>query len=209
MVVTVEHEEDVGNHVQFTVPSGCEPATGGGVQIHYRNSPWQHLIDLSVLSAAFRDGEYLHTGSNAQSTTEYLVSLYYAQTSAAGYFNPADADDVPNENLDGVAAESEGLPLWVWLLIFLGGLLLLILLIVIIVAATRDRDEEPDWAPTQSAAAWTAVEQPQEAPAWEEPAHAEDHHHIRCPNCDTRFTAVGSRPLVTHCPGCGKKGVLN
>lgn len=33
-------------------------------------------------------------------------------------------------------------------------------------------------------------------------------HHCRCPACQTRFTVSGAKPIVTNCPGCGKKGYL-
>ena len=33
-------------------------------------------------------------------------------------------------------------------------------------------------------------------------------HYCRCPACQTQFTVNGPRPIVTNCPGCGRKGFL-
>lgn len=33
-------------------------------------------------------------------------------------------------------------------------------------------------------------------------------HYCRCPSCQTQFTVNGPKPIVTNCPGCGKKGYL-
>lgn len=35
-----------------------------------------------------------------------------------------------------------------------------------------------------------------------------ERHHIKCPACNTRFTVTGTKPIVTNCPHCGKKGIL-
>jgi ribosomal protein S27E len=35
-----------------------------------------------------------------------------------------------------------------------------------------------------------------------------ERHHIKCPACTTRFTVTGTKPIVTNCPHCGKKGIL-
>lgn len=211
--IDVEVEEtDDGNLVKFDLPSSA-PATVQGVQIWYRNSPWQHAASLDDSSQAFQDGEYLHSGEDAQSDTEYLVTAYYALSSAGGHFAQPGSTPSEEDYPEGQGAGDGGLPLWAWLLIFLGGLLLLGLLIAIIVAASRGRDDEDegDWSPGTTSAAWTSQESGwEEAPTQEEAGDdGHDTHHIKCPSCDTRFTAVGERPLVTHCPGCGKKGVLN
>jgi hypothetical protein len=33
-------------------------------------------------------------------------------------------------------------------------------------------------------------------------------HYCKCPGCQTQFSVSGPKPIVTHCPGCGKKGYL-
>jgi len=35
-----------------------------------------------------------------------------------------------------------------------------------------------------------------------------ERHHLKCPACSTRFTVTGTKPIVTNCPHCGKKGIL-
>lgn len=31
---------------------------------------------------------------------------------------------------------------------------------------------------------------------------------LKCPACQSQFSVEGVKPIVTNCPGCGKKGIL-
>lgn len=61
--------------------------------------------------------------------------------------------------------------------------------------------------PAPSPASYAPVEAPgSEAAPPSEPAGPV--HSCRCPSCQTQFTVNGPKPIVTNCPGCGKKGFL-
>ncbi len=76
--------------------------------------------------------------------------------------------------------------------------------------------DEPAWSPQpQPAAAAPAApaapamaHPPEFEPSGPPPAPAGPTHHCRCPSCKTQFTVDGPKPIVTNCPGCGRKGFL-
>src|SRR5687767_7277422 len=121
-----------------------------------------------------------------------------------------------------------GIPEWAWLGI--GGMLFFVALVAVLLSLRRRGPAaraEPGvvWddavldAPAAPAAQPPAVTEV----GWEDlPAQPDVHaeppasvveetgpvHHCRCPGCQTQFTVTGAKPIVTHCPGCGKKGYL-
>lgn len=78
-------------------------------------------------------------------------------------------------------------------------------------AAFPDQLPDPASAPVGEEA-WVA-EQPaaaEQAPLPTAPAApaSGEVHYCRCPSCQTQFSVNGPKPIVTNCPGCGKKGYL-
>ena len=131
-----------------------------------------------------------------------------------------------------------GIPDWVWLAIGGGLFFLIVLAIVLSLRSRRaptpdeaagfawdpgaaDAPQPPEPAaaapgtdvaafpppaadPLAPAPAPAAFEAPPAAP----PAESGPVHYCRCPACQTQFTVNGPKPIVTNCPGCGKKGYL-
>lgn len=57
-------------------------------------------------------------------------------------------------------------------------------------------------APAVGAAATATPASPTPAaPRWTE-------HVCKCPGCQTQFSVRGQKPIMTNCPGCGRKGYL-
>lgn len=122
-------------------------------------------------------------------------------------------------------------PNWVLLAIGAGIFLLVLLAIVLSLRARRNRAAplpEPAFAwgdappltepivtsepgfdqvafPEQAPDPMAAPLDPEPAPA---AAAGGQIHYCRCPACQTQFTVNGMKPIVTNCPGCGKKGYL-
>jgi hypothetical protein len=121
---------------------------------------------------------------------------------------------IPGELIDGVPDK---------ILFGIGaGVLLLVLLAVVLAMRARRRGVAP---PADPSIGWG------DAPPLPEPAVTEDPaygaaafpeppqamapaptagpvYYCRCPACQTQFTVNGTKPIVTNCPGCGKKGYL-
>jgi len=128
-----------------------------------------------------------------------------------------------------VAALVQGVPDWVWVAIGAGLLLLVVLAILL---ATRKAQRASEAAETDPSLGWDESMAPLPEPAvaggppadevapWPEPvpdpsgaappatADVGEVHYCRCPACQTQFTVTGPKPIVTNCPGCGKKGYL-
>lgn len=65
---------------------------------------------------------------------------------------------------------------------------------------------EPAEVPPPETALPTALASP--PPAAAPPAPTGPVHVCKCPHCKTQFSVTGNKPIVTNCPGCGKKGYL-
>lgn len=209
--------EGESNRVTWELPSTGLPATVAGIQVWGSNSPYSLLQTCAAGSACFSGGEFRHTGAEARAGTEYLVTMFYGTTEALGFYTQSNAPDTavyPGTSSEDSGGPQDGgdggsgrLPNWAIVLIVLG-VLFLIVLVAILIARGRSR------GPRQQAAAqgyaW------EEAPAAEAAAasaewdgdQAPEVHQARCPACATTFTATGTKPIVTVCPGCGKKGIL-
>ncbi|MHB1261051.1 MAG: IPT/TIG domain-containing protein [Thermoplasmatota archaeon] len=198
------------NVITWDLPTGNLPGTVQGVQIWRSNSPYSLVRTLPSSSADFTAKEFRDTGAQAKDTTKYLVTMYYGATPALGLFTSSSAPDTADypgtASIDGSGGDgsgTNGLPTWAIVLIALG-ILFLVVLVAVLIARGRNRDGQ------QAAAqgyAWQ--EEGEEAKAaegeWQPPAEV---HQARCPACATSFTATGQKPIVTVCPGCGKKGIL-
>jgi hypothetical protein len=206
---TVTRDGDV-NVIKWTLPSS-RPATVMGVQIWRSNSPYTLVQDIPASDPDFADGEFRDTSSAAKETSKYLVTMYYGLTSALGQFTNANAPDTTDypgvASVDSAGADDDSsdgsLPTWAIVLIALG-ILFLVVLIAVLIARGRNRDGQQT-----AAAQGYAWQEEGEAKAaegeWQPPAEV---HQARCPACATSFTATGQKPIVTVCPGCGKKGIL-
>jgi hypothetical protein len=206
--VTVTHE-DGKNTIKFDLPDSGLPGTVLGVQIWRSNSPYTLVATLPSSDPDFKDGSYVDSdAANAKETTKYLVTMYYGATSAFGLFTPATAPDTAQYRGASAAdssggSDGGGLPSWAIVLIVVG-ILFLVVLVAILIARGRNREQ-------QGAAQGYAWQESTETEAkaaegeWQPPAEV---HQARCPSCGTSFTAAGTKPIVTVCPGCGKKGIL-
>jgi hypothetical protein len=202
--VTVTREGD-SNVIEFELPTSGLPATVQGVQIWRSNSPYTLVATLPSSDPAFRDGRYTDTGSEARETTRYLVTMYYGPTAALGQFTQANAPDTAQyrgTSSQDSGGDGGGLPAWAIVLIVVG-ILFLVVLVAILIARGRNRDAQGGAA---QGYAWQETTEAEAAKdEWQPPAEV---HQARCPSCGTSFTAAGTKPIVTVCPGCGKKGIL-
>lgn len=101
------------------------------------------------------------------------------------------------------------------------GLFLLVLILVLVLVSRSRRPREA--LPGEQAVSWdepvqdlpqqgdapapAAFPEPAPDPLAAAPAPGQV-HYCRCPACQTQFTVNGTKPIVTNCPGCGKKGYL-
>lgn len=206
--------------IEFDVPTSNLPADPLGAQVWRSNSPYTLVETLPATTDEFEDGRFVDDSAGASATSKYLVTLYYGATEALGFFDQDSAPDTAvypgTSSLDTDASEGggdSGLPTWAWVLIVLG-LLFLIVLVVILIARGRKGDGGAPPAAGQGYA-WEQTTEEQAADAeWDRAAPAAEAvpagttHHMKCPACATTFTAQGTKPIVTVCPGCGRKGVL-
>mgnify|MGYP001619396021 CR=1 FL=1 len=100
-----------------------------------------------------------------------------------------------------------------------GLFLLVLILVLVLVMRSRRQGEAPppspdvSWGdptePRPEPGASDAAAFPEPAPeSLSPPATPAQVHYCRCPACQTQFTVNGTKPIVTNCPGCGKKGYL-
>ncbi|HUR24878.1 MAG TPA: IPT/TIG domain-containing protein [Candidatus Thermoplasmatota archaeon] len=206
VTVTRDGEDNV---ITWDLPNPPAGQTIMGVQVWRSNSPYTLLQTIPSSSNAFKDGTYRDSSSEAKTTSNYLVTMYYGSTAALGLFTAStapDTDDYPGvASTDSTASGGGGgndLPTWAIVLIALG-ILFLVVLVAVLIARGRNRDGQ------QASAQGYAWQEEGEAKAaegeWQPPAEV---HQARCPACATSFTATGQKPIVTVCPGCGKKGIL-
>jgi hypothetical protein len=187
-----------------------------GVQVWASNSPYALVETFPADSAEFKSGEFTHTPDDtppAQADTKYLVTMYYGNSEALGLYTASTAPDTavyPGTSSQDTANANNGndrLPTWAIVLILLG-ILFLVVLVAILIARGRNREDAPAAGTTQ-AYAWEETTEAKAADAeWEGAGPAGEVHQARCPACATSFTATGQKPIVTVCPGCGKKGIL-
>jgi hypothetical protein len=212
--ITVTREGD-DNKIDWVLPAPTELPSLPilGVQLWASNSPYALVDTFPANSDAYRDGSYTHTAGDsppAQADTAYLVTMYYGVSPEFGFYTAStapDTDDYPRTAQAGGSTGGDGgndLPAWAIVLILLG-ILFLVVLVAILIARGRNRDGGQQTA--QQGYAWEQSEAKAADAEWEGGAAGEV-HQARCPACATSFTATGSKPIVTVCPGCGKKGIL-
>lgn len=210
-LVRVSEDPSGGNRIDFSLPPS-PPAPVAGVQVFAANSPFVLVKTLDKDSAEFKSGRFVHLGSAARDETRYLVTAYFGKASALGFATSTDPEgeiagfDTLGDGLAAVAPKSS-FPAWVWIATV--GTLLLVALVAGILVATRRRGPAPAFGSPDD-------DLPAEMPPVVADALAGrptapvtgDTASCRCPACQTLFTVAGLRPLVTNCPGCGKRGVL-
>lgn len=214
--VEVTREGDT-NVVSWELPTTGLPGTVAGVQVWGSNSPYSLLQTCATGSSCFTASEFRHTGGEARADTAYLVTMFYGTTQALGFYTQSTAPDTdvyPGTSSEdaggpqgGDGGGSGGLPNWAIVLIVLG-VLFLIVLVAILIARGRNRGARQQTAAQGYAWEETPAAEAQAANAEWDGAQAPEVHQARCPACATTFTATGTKPIVTVCPGCGKKGIL-
>ncbi len=209
--ITVTRDGD-DNRVAFDLPNNL-PATPAGVQIWRSTSPFILRTTLLANDPEFTAGAYLD--EEAPADAKYLVTIFYGLTKALGFSN-GESDDIPGFAAlgDGTGSgDGDGVANWVWYVVALAAVLIIVLIVFLVVMSRRNKEAEEQ--PAGEGYAWNEGEatgmepSPEAAVAPLAPvAQTGDVHHARCPACQTQFTAMGTKPVVTACPGCGKKGVL-
>lgn len=182
------------NIVNFQL--GTLSGTAAGAQLWSSNSPFKWVADLPADSDAFKSGAY--TDADAPANTKYLVTVYYGKTASEGYAVNHQSSEIPGFAALETKAEAptesttSSLP---WIIVGILAVGLLVALAVVFMIRRRNLENaQPvtgNWAAGNQAAATPPVER-----------------SIRCPDCQTHFTAQGSLPLMIHCVSCGKRGTL-
>ncbi|MEK6986280.1 MAG: IPT/TIG domain-containing protein [Candidatus Thermoplasmatota archaeon] len=207
-VVTTVTRKGSSNEVSWTLPT-ITPAPVQGVQIWRSNSPYVLVTTLTASESAFQDGVYTDTSSEAKRGTDYLVTMFFGQTAAQGFLvctvDQSDCPNAPNTSVYAGTSSSAGFP-FLTLFFALIGLALFFLVVAILVAALRRRNANrpaavEGWS-DPGTGAWSGEPQPTD-----DAGNAEQ-HTLQCPACQTQFTAAGTRPLTTVCPGCNRTGIL-
>lgn len=208
-VVTTVARKGNANEVAWTLPS-VTPAPVQGVQIWRSNSPYVLVTTLTASETAFQDGVFTDTSSDAKRGTDYLVTMFFGQTAAQGFLvcavDQPNCPNAPDTNVYAGTSNSTGFP-FVALFFALIGLALFFLVVAILVAALRRRNAN---RPAPDAQGWNGSASTgwSQEPQTEDAGSPEEQHTLQCPACQTQFTAAGTRPLTTVCPGCNRTGIL-
>lgn len=199
IVVNVQRSGD-GNHLTWTLPPLRVPPSG--LQVWASNSPY---ILVHTLPAS--TGDFTHSGEAAKASTRYLVTAFYGQDPAHGWF---EAPLAPSTTAyPGVAAPAE--PLFSgWLLWSAVGLSVLLLAGAGTGAWWWLRRRKAALASPPPAAIgpegaedWAIVDDDAGADA-----PTADSRDVACYQCSTVYTEAGTLPLESTCPSCGAHGMV-
>lgn len=186
--------------VEWDVPA--ELAGVAGFQVWRSSSPFELVGTLNDAGRRSFHDSSVQTGK----TYRYAVSFFTGSpfeniAQVPGY--PGSDDGVPTSN--GVEAKSpQGVLGQGWLWWVIGALALVAVAALIAVAVARRGNTQQQTVMQPAPAAPTEVEATTQEPA----TVATDLHRLRCPECAHRFEVNGTRPIVTNCPNCGRKGIL-
>jgi hypothetical protein len=211
----------------FFLPTTAKPRADGAIQVEWEVA--DNLLAIGIdgfqvwrSSSPFEEVHRTDDPSQRsyvdQNTTDgqayrYVATFYTAATGpfaslvdVPGY--PGNDDDVPASG-QVTAGEAGGLPGWIWVIVVTLAILAVAALVAVAIASRRGR------APPQKQET-RQVPPPGQVPADEETVDAEaeegavagETHRMKCPECQHRFEVQGSKPIVTNCPNCGRKGIL-
>ncbi|MBI2077587.1 MAG: zinc ribbon domain-containing protein [Euryarchaeota archaeon] len=182
--------------VTWTLPEDVPAGGVGGFQVWRAASPFALVGTVEDPSRR----EFIDESAVAGRVYRYVVSWYGASPleSLQQVVGFTSEEDVPASA--PVTAEKTGIPAWVWVVSAIAG----IIAIAIIVGATVAMRSRNRGGATQQ----VVMTPPPEAEASGQEAAQGELHRLKCPQCQHRFEVVGTKPIVTVCPNCGKKGIL-
>lgn len=193
--------------VTWTVPTDVAGQNITSFQIWRAASPFTLL---TTLPGSDNRG-YVDTSAEPGKAYRYVVSFLTASsipfqniTLVPGYTSD---DQLPDSG--GVEGGAGGLPRWAWIAIGIGALIVVAVIVAVSLAGRRREGGGGQQAATVVEGG-PESETPvgsEAAPPGPEEAGAEK-HRLRCPACSHRFEVAGSKPIVTVCPSCGRKGIL-
>lgn len=204
--VKVSTKLDGSVEVRWSTPTDLGGKTLAGYIVWRAASPFQPLVKLNAAVTKYADKNTTE-GAVYRYTVTWFATDGFGDVSnitlVAGY--PGSDDAVPAQTIRAQAGLS-GLQ---WFLL-IGLPLIAIVLILAIVLVVRTQRRRP---PSQQLVLPRGVQvgrvkgkAAEEPPA--KPAPAEQRHVLRCPQCQHRFEVYGTKPIVTNCPNCGRKGIL-
>ncbi len=202
-IVTKVTRDGSTNVISWTLPTTGLPQAVAGVQVFRSNSPYVLVASFDAGTTAYNAGTYTDSSTQALETSKYLVTMFFGKTAALGFkdsSNLPDTADFPGTAVGTTSSTSSGLPAYAIALIVAAVVLLAVLVIVLVVRSRRTAPTVA-WEDPQQAAGWTN----EQAVA---PEASAETHTLQCPACATQFTATGSKPLTTTCPGCNRTGIL-
>lgn len=208
---TVTKLDDGSVRVSWTLPDELSDVTIAGFQVWRSSSPF-----VEVYNTTDPDRRSYRDATAEDGTTYRYVTTFWlpgespvaALSDVLGY---PGSDDAVAASDPVTAGGAGGIPGWFWWV--LGVLAVAALAVLIVVAVVnrsrqetvQERRESPDRTAEQPTEA--SQEEP-EVVAEAEGAAAGETHRLKCPQCSHSFQVSGTKPIVTNCPNCGRRGIL-
>lgn len=181
--------------VSWDVPSGVSGV--GGFQVWRSSSPFALVGEVANPSAR----TFVDTKAVAGTVYRYVVTFYSATPFSGIAQVPGYVSDDQVPASAPVGTEGESLPQWLLLVIGVGAFLVVAAIIAVLIAGRRGGARQ-ETMPASATAPPAEEDKPQRGVV------AMETHRLRCPQCSHRFEVSGTKPIVTNCPNCGRKGIL-
>ncbi len=186
--------------VEWEVPSSLLGIAG--FQVWRAASPFEPIANITSASQRSYIDSDVEPGTAYRYVATFFTSVPFASLAdVPGY--PGSDDAVPASA--PVTAGGDGQPQWLWWVFGAIAVIAIAALLAILLAGRRGggSQQEQVYAPAPPPAeAEAETQQPVQQEAWAQT------HRLRCPQCSHRFEVSGTKPIVTNCPNCGRKGIL-
>jgi hypothetical protein len=189
--------------VTWEVPTSVAGLPLAGFQVWRASSPFVEVFNTTDNSTR----TFLDTTTAKGGAYKYVTTFYLAGEAPASAINQVTGYPGSDDKLTGVGltqqpSSGSALPSWLWIVIAALAVLVVGVLVAVVIAGRR----KPG-ATTQQVVVEREPE-PEAVDAEAEQAPVLESHRLKCPECQHRFEVSGTKPIVTHCPNCGRKGIL-
>lgn len=183
---------------------------GASVPANAKFQVWRAASPFTLVATINDPSQRTYTDKNTTDGKGYIYQVTWYVESALQSLSLVKGY-VSDEAVVGsgriTANEDSGLPSWLWWIV--GALAVAAVLAVVVIAIVRRQGRDSTSSAGSQQVLMEPPQQQEEAPQ-EAPMEAArgDVHRLKCPECQHRFEVVGQKPIVTHCPSCGRKGIL-
>lgn len=188
--------------VEWEVPSSLVGISG--FQVWRASSPFEAIATITDPGQrAFIDGT-AESGTAYRYVATFFTSVPFSNLGQVpGY---PGSDDAVQASAP-ITAGDDGPARWLWWVFGAIAFVAVIALLAILLANRRGGGSQQEQVYAPAPPPPEAEAETQEQRAGEQQAWAQT-HRLRCPQCSHRFEVSGTKPIVTNCPNCGRKGIL-